>query len=83
MLGGNSMAGGRFSVIGSVIGALVVQTLTTTIYAVGVPPEVTMVVKALVVIVIYLIQSQMGMKTLKTPAASAGEGALKAGEAKS
>ncbi len=83
VLGGNSMAGGRFSVIGSVIGALVVQTLTTTIYAVGVPPEVTMVVKALVVIVIYLIQSQMGMKTLKTPAASAGEGALKAGEAKS
>ena len=58
VLGGNSMAGGRFSVIGSVIGALVVQTLTTTIYAIGVPPEVTMVVKALVVVAIYLIQSQ-------------------------
>lgn len=82
VLGGNSMAGGRFSVIGSVIGALVVQTLTTTIYAVGVPPEVTMVVKALVVIVIYLVQSQMGKKTLKTSAASAGEAAVKIREAK-
>lgn len=82
VLGGNSMAGGRFSVIGSVIGALVVQTLTTTIYAVGVPPEVTMVVKALVVIVIYLVQSQMGKKTLKTSAASAGEATLKVREAK-
>lgn len=58
VLGGNSMAGGRFSIIGSVIGALVVQTLTTTIYAIGVPPEVTMVVKALVVVAIYLLQSQ-------------------------
>ena len=62
VLGGNSMAGGRFSIIGSVIGALVVQTLTTTIYAIGVPPEVTMVVKALVVVAIYLLQSQTAMK---------------------
>jgi len=83
VLGGNSMAGGRFSVIGSVIGALVVQTLTTTIYAIGVPPEITMVVKALVVIVIYLIQSQMGKKTVKrTVKTSAGETALKTQEAK-
>ena len=79
VLGGNSMAGGRFSVVGSVIGALVVQTLTTTIYAIGVPPEVTMVVKALVVIVIYLIQSQMGRKAVKAPA---GEPSLKTQEAK-
>jgi ribose/xylose/arabinose/galactoside ABC-type transport system permease subunit len=78
VLGGNSMAGGRFSMIGSVIGALVVQTLTTTIYAIGVPPEVTMVVKALVVIVIYLIQSQMGKRTVKRTTKTPGaETALK------
>lgn len=65
VLGGNSMAGGRFSMIGSVIGALVVQALTTTIYAIGVPPEVTMVVKALVVVAIYLIQSQTVKKRIK------------------
>jgi len=58
VLGGNSMAGGRFTIIGSVIGALIVQTLTTTIYAIGVPSQVTMVVKAIAVIVICLIQSK-------------------------
>ena len=66
VLGGNSMAGGRFSVIGSVIGSLVVQTLTTTIYAIGVPSQITMVVKALVVVAIYLIQSQAAKSKTKT-----------------
>ena len=68
VLGGNSMAGGRFLVMGSVIGALIVQALTTTIYAIGVPPEVTMVVKALVVVAIYLIQSQAVKSKVKTQA---------------
>lgn len=57
-LGGNSLNGGRFSIWGSVIGALVIQSITTTIYAIGVPPEVTLVVKSLVVIIICLIQSE-------------------------
>jgi len=78
VLGGNSMAGGRFSIAGSVIGALIVQTLTTTIYAIGIPPEVTMVVKALVVVAIYLIQSQAVKKNTKT---STAEPALKTKEA--
>ncbi|CUH96309.1 putative membrane protein [Propionispora sp. 2/2-37] len=56
-LGGNSLDGGRFSLLGSVIGALVIQSITTTIYAIGVPPEVTLVVKAMVVIAICLLQS--------------------------
>ena len=46
-LGGTSLAGGRFSIVGSIIGALIIQTLTYTIYSVGVPPEVNLVVKAL------------------------------------
>lgn len=57
-LGGNSINGGRFSILGSIIGALVIQSITTTIYAIGVPPEITLVVKALVVIVICLLQSE-------------------------
>lgn len=56
-LGGNSLDGGRFSLLGSVIGALVIQSITTTIYALGVPPEITLVVKAVVVIGICLFQS--------------------------
>lgn len=56
-LGGTSLAGGRFSLVGSVIGALIIQTLTFTIYSLGVPPEINMVVKAAVVFLVCLSQS--------------------------
>ena len=41
--GGTSLSGGRFTLAGSVLGALIIQTLTSTIYSAGVPPEVTLV----------------------------------------
>ena len=56
-LGGTALTGGRFSLTGSVIGALIIQTLTSTIYSIGVPPEINMVVKAAVVFVVMLLQS--------------------------
>lgn len=56
-LGGTPLTGGRFSLAGSVLGALIIQTLTSTIYSIGVPPEVNMVVKAAVVFVVMLLQS--------------------------
>lgn len=56
-LGGTSLAGGRYSLWGSVIGALIIQTLTYTIYSIGVPPEVNLVVKAIVVFAVCLMQS--------------------------
>ncbi|MFC5814198.1 ABC transporter permease [Nonomuraea harbinensis] len=58
VIGGTSLAGGRFSLGGTVIGALIIQTLTTTIYSIGVPPETTLLFKALVVTAVCLIQSQ-------------------------
>jgi len=57
VIGGTSLAGGRFTIGGTVIGALIIQTLTTTIYTMGVPPETTLLVKALVVTIVCLIQS--------------------------
>lgn len=57
VIGGTSMSGGRFYLGGTVVGALFIQSLTTTIYSIGVPPEVTLVVKAIVVITVVLIQS--------------------------
>ncbi|MDF2523529.1 MAG: monosaccharide transporter rane protein family [Clostridiales bacterium] len=57
-LGGNSMNGGKFSIMGSIIGALIIQSLTTTMYAIGISPQVLPVVKAIVVITICLIQSE-------------------------
>ena len=56
-LGGTALAGGRFSLAGSLVGALIIQTLTTTIYAIGVPPQVNLVVKALLVLAVLLLQS--------------------------
>jgi simple sugar transport system permease protein len=57
VIGGTSLAGGRFSLAGSVIGALIIQTLTTTIFARDVRPEYTQIVKAVVVLAICLLQS--------------------------
>ena len=56
-LGGTSLLGGRFSLAGTVLGALIIQTLTYTTYSIGVPPEATLVVKAVVVLLVCLIQS--------------------------
>ena len=49
--------GGRFSLAGTLIGALIIQTLTSMIYSMGVPPEVNMVVKAVLVFAVMLLQS--------------------------
>ncbi|GAB2664624.1 ABC transporter permease [Nocardia goodfellowii] len=57
VLGGTALTGGRFYLGGTVLGALVIQTLTTTVYTIGVPPETTLLFKALVVIAVCLIQS--------------------------
>jgi simple sugar transport system permease protein len=56
-LGGTSLNGGRFSLAGTLVGALIIQTLTSMIYSIGVPPEVNMVVKAVLVFAVMLLQS--------------------------
>ena len=57
VIGGTSLAGGRYSLTGTVVGAIVIQTLTTTVYTAGIPKEVALVFKALVVIAVCLLQS--------------------------
>lgn len=56
-VGGTLLSGGRFSLVGSLIGAVLMQTLTTTILTRGVAPEITLIVKALVVLAVCLLQS--------------------------
>jgi simple sugar transport system permease protein len=56
-IGGTALAGGRFFLAGSSVGAVVIQTLTTTILARGVAPELTLIVKAAVVVALCLLQS--------------------------
>jgi galactofuranose transport system permease protein len=56
-LGGTALTGGRFSLAGTVLGALIIQTLTSTIYSLGVPPEVNLVFKAALIFIVMLLQS--------------------------
>ena len=51
-IGGNSLAGGKFRLIGSVMGAYIIQMLTTTLYAMNVNPVNIKAYKAIVIIVI-------------------------------
>jgi len=57
-LGGNSLGGGKFSIAGSVIGAITIQALTTSLYAVGVSGDQLPVYKAIVVVLIVTMQSE-------------------------
>lgn len=57
VIGGTPLTGGRFSIGGTVLGALILQTLKTTIFTIGIPSQVNMVFEAVVVIVVCLIQS--------------------------
>lgn len=58
VLGGTALTGGRFFLSGTIVGAAIIQTMTTTIYTIGVPPEINLVVKAIVVFIVCLIQSE-------------------------
>lgn len=56
-LGGNLLSGGKFSLMGSVIGAYTIQALTTTLYAMNISSDQLPVYKAVVVVIIVVLQS--------------------------
>lgn len=56
-VGGTALTGGRFSLAGSIVGALLMQALTTTILTRGISTELTLVVKAVVVVAVCLLQA--------------------------
>ncbi len=58
VIGGTLMTGGRFSLMASIIGAVIIQATTTTMYAVGVPAMAATAVKALVVVAVILLYSE-------------------------
>ncbi len=57
VIGGASLAGGRIYLGMTLVGVLVIQSLTTSILMSGVPPEYNLVVKAIVVLAVLLLQS--------------------------
>jgi len=64
VIGGTLMAGGRFSLVASVIGALVIRTFTITMYTVGVPANALMAAKAVLVLLVILLYSEQSRKLL-------------------
>jgi simple sugar transport system permease protein len=57
VVGGNSLLGGRFSIIGSLLGAMIIQAVNTGILTSGFPPEYNLIIKAVIIVVILIIQS--------------------------
>lgn len=62
VIGGTALTGGRFSLLGALVGAIIIQTLSTTILMTtfrgqSVPPEFNLVIKAIVVLMVCLLQS--------------------------
>ncbi|MCI2959174.1 ABC transporter permease [Agromyces atrinae] len=58
VIGGTSLAGGKFSLTGSVIGALLIATLDKTIVYLSIPSSATPAFKAVVIVIVCLLQSQ-------------------------
>lgn len=57
VIGGTSLTGGKFSLLGAGLGALLIATLDKTVVFLGIPASVTPAFKATVIVAIYLIQT--------------------------
>ncbi len=56
-LGGNSLAGGKFSITGSIIGAYTIEVLNRTLLRLEVNPEAIKAFKAVFIIILMVIAS--------------------------
>ena len=65
-IGGNSLGGGRFRLSGSILGAYIIQMLTTTLYAMNVAPVNVKAYKAVVIIIIVVAGSPVFKKALSS-----------------
>lgn len=58
VIGGTSLAGGKFSVLGSTVGALLIATLNKTVLFLGISSAATPAFKAIVIVALCLLQSE-------------------------
>ena len=58
-IGGNSLGGGKFKMLGSVLGAYAIQTLTITLYAMKVPSTDVKAYKAVVIVLLVVMGSSV------------------------
>ena len=78
VLGGTSMSGGKFNLGGSCVGAIILMALTQTMFFYGVPVEFALSIKAIVIVIIVIVQSPTTQKFVSSRFAgfNRGEGAL-------
>ena len=79
-LGGNVLGGGKFSLMGSVIGAYTIQALTTTLYAMNVKADQLPVYKAIVVVIIVTLQSPVFQSFIAKQRAKKAAAAVEGGK---
>lgn len=73
VIGGTSLKGGRFALAGTVVGAMMMQTLTKTLYMQNVSGEIAPAPKAAVVIIVCLLQSPVVRQRFRTILGTKGE----------
>jgi simple sugar transport system permease protein len=66
VIGGTSLAGGKFSLTGTLVGSLVITTLTLSITILGIPVNAVSLFKALVVIAVCLLQSPVVQRKMRS-----------------
>lgn len=64
VVGGTLMTGGRFSLLASVIGAIVIWTFTVTVYSLGVPANALLAAKAVLVLLVILLYSEYSRRLM-------------------
>ncbi len=57
VIGGTSLNGGRFSIMASLLGALIIQSINTGILMAGFPPEFNLIIKAGIIVIVLTFQS--------------------------
>ncbi len=86
VIGGASLAGGKFSLSGAFVGALLIATLDKTVLFLGVSSSATPAFKAIVIVVLCLLQSErvrswFRTRRKETPAARRAEDRERGGAA--
>ena len=64
-LGGNMLGGGKFSIAGTVIGAYTIKSITITLYAMNVRADQLNVFKAVIIVIIIVVSSDIFRSKVK------------------
>jgi simple sugar transport system permease protein len=58
VIGGTSMSGGKFSLSGTIVGALIMRTIITLVYFFGIVSEAILAFEAMIIAVVIVLQSE-------------------------